>query len=157
MTLFYLLYPYHLVVDLYIRFAFAEFFAIAIIPYLFIYTYQLVEEELTTHLHRERDRYDLIVCADTLCYFGDLEPVLGAAMHALKTGGRLIFSVELLQDNDSGDYQINTSGRYSHTRGYILGQVAGAGLTLVDIEEAEIRNEANKPVAGLIVEALAEP
>lgn len=44
-TLFYLLFPYHLIVDLYMRFAFAEFFAIAIIPYLFIYTYQLAQYE----------------------------------------------------------------------------------------------------------------
>ncbi|MDG5467564.1 hypothetical protein P9J64_04430 [Deltaproteobacteria bacterium IMCC39524] len=40
-TLFYILYPYHLVVDLYIRFAFTEFFAIFIVPYLFLFSHQL--------------------------------------------------------------------------------------------------------------------
>jgi hypothetical protein len=35
-TIFYILFPYHLVVDLYIRFAYAEFFAITWIPYIFI-------------------------------------------------------------------------------------------------------------------------
>jgi hypothetical protein len=40
-TLLYMGFPYHVVVDLYIRFAFSEFFAIAWIPYLFIFAKQL--------------------------------------------------------------------------------------------------------------------
>lgn len=117
---------------------------------------QLVEEELSANLLKVRDKYDLITCADTLIYFGDLEIVLAAVKNALKTGGRFIFSVELLQDNNSSSYQINTSGRYSHSRNYICDQVVNAGLTLVNIDEAVLRNESFTPVAGLIVETLAQ-
>jgi len=42
-TLLYMGFPYHVVVDLYIRFAFSEFFAIAWIPYLFIFAKQLAD------------------------------------------------------------------------------------------------------------------
>jgi len=42
-TLLYMLYPYHLVADLYIRFAFGEFFAIAWVPFLFIAIKKLAE------------------------------------------------------------------------------------------------------------------
>lgn len=117
---------------------------------------QLIEEELTAYLQKNRDRFDLIICSDTLIYFGDLENVLAAAEAALKAGGRFVFSVELLQDNNSNSYQINTSGRYSHSRNYVCEKVAEAGLTLGYIDESVLRNELHTPVSGLIVETLAK-
>lgn len=115
----------------------------------------LLEVELTTNLQQEHDKYDLVICADTLCYFGDLESVFVAAKNALKADGRFIFSVELLEENDSSGYRINTSGRYSHTRDYICENLANAGMTLISIDETVIRKESAAPVTGLIVESLA--
>jgi len=46
-TMLYMLYPYHLVADLYIRFAFGEFFAIAWVPFLFVFTRKLAEGRKT--------------------------------------------------------------------------------------------------------------
>jgi predicted TPR repeat methyltransferase len=117
---------------------------------------QLIEEELTANMQENRDRFDLIICSDALIYFGNLEAVMAAARAALKAGGRFIFSVELLQDINSDSYQINTSGRYSHSRNYVCEKVENAGLTLVKTDKAVIRNELFTPVAGLIVEAMAQ-
>src|SRR5262249_1777868 len=55
---------------------------------------ELREEELTAHLQASRARYDLVVSADTLCYFGELKPVLGAAARALRPDGLIVFTVE---------------------------------------------------------------
>src|SRR5262245_51532832 len=55
---------------------------------------QLVKAELTAFLADQADAFDLIVSADTLVYFGPLEPVLTAALGALRSGGLLIFTVE---------------------------------------------------------------
>lgn len=115
---------------------------------------QLIEGELTTRLQQDGQKYDLIICADTFCYFGGLEAVFFATTNALKAAGRFIFSVELLEHNNSRGYRINTSGRYSHTRNYICEKLAHAGMTLVSIDEVVLREESASPVAGLIVESV---
>ena len=55
---------------------------------------QLVEAELSAWLGSQRQAYDLIVSADTLCYFGALDQPLSAAASALRPAGRLVFTVE---------------------------------------------------------------
>lgn len=114
---------------------------------------ELLEAELTTTLQQDSNRFDLIICADTLCYFGELEEVFAAVAGALKPGARFIFSVELLFGNNSEKFTINTSGRYSHSRKYIHDNLGIAGLNLARLEEAVIRTESGEPVTGLIVEA----
>ena len=47
----------------------------------------LVKAELTEYLRGNSEAFDLIVSADTLVYFGDLEGVLGAAAGALRPMG----------------------------------------------------------------------
>ncbi len=60
----------------------------------------LVKFELTEFLNRQTEAYDVIASADTLCYFGDLEPVFRAAAKALKPGGLLAFTLEDARDDD---------------------------------------------------------
>ena len=54
----------------------------------------LIEAELSAWLGRQRQAYDVIVSADTLCYFGALDAVVAAAANALKPGGLVVFTVE---------------------------------------------------------------
>jgi len=54
----------------------------------------LIKAELTEFLGRQAETYDVVVSADTLCYFGKLEPVFHAAAKALKEGGILAFTLE---------------------------------------------------------------
>src|SRR5215207_7330993 len=49
--------------------------------------------ELTQYLSANRDTFDLIASADTLVYFGDLDPAVTAA-GVLRAGGWLIFTLE---------------------------------------------------------------
>ena len=55
---------------------------------------RLVKSELVAFLMEAPARYDLIVSADTLVYFGALEGVVAAASGALRPGGTLVFSLE---------------------------------------------------------------
>ena len=52
----------------------------------------------------------LIVSADTLVYFGDLTTVANAAAGALAPGGRLIVTLEHLED-DAAEYRLQWHGR----------------------------------------------
>ena len=54
----------------------------------------LTKSEVTEYLRDHRDAFDLIVSADTLVYFGDLERVLTAAAGALRRNGLLVFTLE---------------------------------------------------------------
>jgi predicted TPR repeat methyltransferase len=113
---------------------------------------ELIEAELTTWLARQRPVHDLIVSADTLCYFGALEPVLSAAAAALRPCGRLVFTVERADDGVTA-YQLTASGRYSHAEPYLRDALAGVMLTTVEIVPAVLRQEVGHDVHGLVVSA----
>lgn len=113
----------------------------------------LVQAELTEYLRGRPHDVDLIVSADALVYFGDLEPVALAAAAALSPGGRLIFTLEHLRGKRGPDFRLEWHGRYAHTRPYVSTILRQAGLTPA-IEEAELRMEAGKAVAGLVVHAV---
>jgi predicted TPR repeat methyltransferase len=116
---------------------------------------ELIQAELTEYLEGQQARFELIVCADTLCYFGPLEAVLGAAGAALAPGGTLIFSVERAPEGPAGErgHHLNLHGRYSHSERYVKSVLEGAGLHLAALEPGVIRNEGGAPVPGLIVTA----
>ncbi len=114
----------------------------------------LVVAELTSHLAAQREAFDLIVSADTLCYFGDLDGVFAAASQALAGGGRFIFTLEDAGDNaPPGGVRLNPHGRYSHTQDHVRQGLASAGLLVADIASVVLRFEAGEAVAGLLVTA----
>jgi hypothetical protein len=84
----------------------------------------LVKAELTEYLRDSRDAFDLIVSADTLVYFGDLESMFAAA-GALRPNGLFVFTLE------------NAVG----------------GELKPEISHVELRPEAGAPVEGLVIRA----
>ena len=114
---------------------------------------ELVRGELTAYLAACTESFDVIVSADTLVYFGPLDRVVAASEHALRAGGRLVFTVEeLVGDRPDGGHAIGPSGRYRHTREYVQDVLEGVNLG-AEITPAELRLEAGEPVAGLVVMA----
>jgi predicted TPR repeat methyltransferase len=114
---------------------------------------ELVKGELTAYLQDCAGNFDVIVSADTLCYFGPLEGVVAAAASALRPGGRFVFTVEeLIGDGADAGHSIGLHGRYRHTRQYVERVLADVHLR-PEIVPAELRLEAGDPVAGLVVRA----
>lgn len=110
--------------------------------------------ELTAWLAAHPDSYDLIVSADTLCYFGALGGVAAAAAGALRVGGHLVFTVEETVDAaDAPQFRLHPHGRYSHTEAYAREVLGQAGLTVVEVRRDVLRTELNVPVAGLAIGA----
>jgi predicted TPR repeat methyltransferase len=114
---------------------------------------ELVKSELTAFIAARSGEFDLIVSADTLCYFGELDAVFGAAREALREGGALVFTVEAAEDAVSGGYTIRPHGRYSHSRRYLAQTLRSAGLEVQTIVPEVLREESREPVAGLVVTA----
>jgi predicted TPR repeat methyltransferase len=118
---------------------------------------RLVAAELAAFLSAAPAAFDLVASSDTLVYFGDLGEVLAAARRALRSGGRLVFTLEHTfneQDAPEG-YCIQPHGRYAHTQSYAREALADAGFDVVEIVEVQLRREGQSYVDGLLVSARA--
>lgn len=115
---------------------------------------ELLEGELTGFMTDRAAEYDIIISADTLCYFGDLEAVSKAACGALKTDGYLVITLEKSDEDESqADFTLHTHGRYSHKESYLRRVLTDAGLSIVSVGHEVLRQERAEPVAGLVVTA----
>jgi predicted TPR repeat methyltransferase len=115
--------------------------------------HELVQGELTAYLETRDQDVDVIVTADTLVYFGALEPVVTAAAKALRSQGVLVFTVEeTTEPAATPGYTLQPHGRYGHRAEYVERLLTEAGLRPV-IDRAELRKESGLPVAGLVVRA----
>lgn len=113
----------------------------------------LYKAELTEFLTLSPRQWDVVVSADTLCYFGDLAKVIAATAGSLKPGGTLVFTVEALPADASLPHQIQPHGRYAHHQQHVVEVLSAAGLNLLDMEAVILREEGGKPVNGWLVAA----
>jgi predicted TPR repeat methyltransferase len=111
----------------------------------------LVEAELTGFLHGNNDGYDLIVSSDVLTYFGDLQAVFAGFFNALKKGGTLGFTITHCRKECPKGYDLHASGRYSHTKEYVVNTLKDLGFDVKKISKCELRKENGYPVWGLLV------
>ena len=111
----------------------------------------LHQAELTHYLNTQPARFDVIVSADTLCYFGDLHGALAAAARALRPGGWLVFTVEALADDAGLPHRLKSTGRYVHTRRHVEDTAAATGYGVATLESHALRLEAGNPVEGWLV------
>lgn len=115
---------------------------------------ELAEAELGAYFDAPGEPADLIVSGDTLVYFGVLEDILRGMSGRLAPGGRVIVTVEALaEDQDGPGFRLNAHGRYSHKRSYVARTAEESGLTVLSLEDATLRLEGKKPVAGYLVVA----
>lgn len=111
---------------------------------------ELVVAELTAYLRERPERWDVVLSADTLVYFGELGEVLAAAHAALRAGGWMAFTLEAL-DGGNGRLELSSSGRYQHERGYVEQMLDEAGFVEARMTASALRKEVGKPVAGWVV------
>jgi len=116
---------------------------------------ELIVAELTGYMQKQESKFDLIVSADTLCYFGELGEVIQAASVALKDQGLFVFTVEKIVSADNEKlYQLNPHGRYSHAQDYVTNKLIEAGLQLLNISSETLRKEGGQAVVGMLVSAI---
>lgn len=108
----------------------------------------LVKAELTAFLEGTPGYWDAAVCADTLCYFGDLSVVMRAASRSLRPGAPLIFTVEALPDDGVDRSELQPHGRYAHGRAHLDRAVGAAGLIVQTARREVLRTEGGADVQG---------
>ena len=111
----------------------------------------LMKAELTEYLRNHSEAFDLIVSADTLVYFGDLNGIIAALAGALRPNGLVVFTLEHAAGDSGGiDHRLELHGRYSHARTYVEKLLTLSGLQS-EIIQADLRTEAGAPVPGLVI------
>mmetsp|Transcript_11790 Transcript_11790/g.25948 ORF Transcript_11790/g.25948 Transcript_11790/m.25948 type:complete len:621 (+) Transcript_11790:56-1918(+) len=98
------------------------------------------------------DGFDLIVAADVLVYFGDIQKLLTnfAKLNNQNEDAFLIFSCERIEEADapSTGWKLQPSGRYAHSKSYVVKVAKEAGYRLIGYEEIVPRMEKGEPVQG---------
>ena len=116
---------------------------------------ELCEQELTAFLQSHADEFDLIVCGDTLCYFGELAEVVAGFATSIKRGGHVAFTVEAIKRDDSEateqEFELQPNGRYRHQESYLRDVARKAGLSVINLSTGVIRTERGRDVDGFVV------
>ena len=115
--------------------------------------HNLEKADITRYLQHHPDSFDLVTAADTLIYFGDLQPVFAAIYGALRQNGLLAFTVEV---DDTESYRLNPHGRYSHGEDYLAAALRDNGFAVLEMKPGIVRVEFGTPVHGLAVIARKE-
>ncbi|PWK64135.1 methyltransferase domain-containing protein [Aminobacter sp. AP02] len=111
--------------------------------------YDRLEKADLQELEFAGEAADLVTAADVFMYLGGLDRVFASVMKMLAPGGLFAFSVERFAGE--GAFELQASRRYAHSEAYVHGLIAAAGLRLVSLERAVIRQDRREPVEGLIV------
>jgi len=109
---------------------------------------ELHEGELVAFMNAHPAEYDLVLSADTLVYFGELEAAFAASHATLKPGGLLAFTLEAQPADSKEKYTLHFHGRYSHGEAYVRECLERAGLQLLQLEDGVLRKESGKDVHG---------
>lgn len=110
----------------------------------------LHKAELVTFLNEHPAEFDVVISADTLCYFGRLNEAMQASAAAVRPGGYVIFTVEAL-DDDGTPHQLLPSGRYAHSLAHVSAAAHAALLQVFAIKRIALREEGGRPVIGWLV------
>jgi predicted TPR repeat methyltransferase len=113
----------------------------------------LILGDIETVLQGVEHRYDLILAADTMIYFGDLAATLSGVFSRLVAGGFYLFAVERM---DGHGWEQTEDRRFRHGEAYLRAAAQEVGLEFIEIMACILRRQGNEPVPGLTV-ALRRP
>ena len=96
-------------------------------------------------------RYDAVVLAETLVYFGPLAETFKQLARVLTKNGVVCLNVETDPSASVGQFARKPTGRFEHSANYLRLCCQQTGLEVVTLEPIESRLEADKPVQGLML------
>jgi len=89
--------------------------------------------------------FDYFIANDVFIYVGDLKDIFSLVKKRNKRSGRFIFTVEL---NDTNDFILEQSGRYSHSVSYLHKIFDRLEMQVLHYEEVRLRKEFNNFIIG---------
>ena len=115
---------------------------------------ELIVAELCAFMRSRSGCYDVVICADTLVYFGALGEAISAARACLRSGGIFAFTLERLDTQPPTlSFHLEPHGRYSHAEWYVRDVLTAAGFSSISMQNDTLRSEGGAPVGGHVVTA----
>lgn len=109
-----------------------------------IYT-ELMTQDIFSFLVNTDKQYDLILAGDVFVYMGDLQIIFRDMSHVLRPQGLCAFNAEITGE---GDFVMNQSGRFLHSKHYIDQLAEKNYLKVVSYKIVITRLQNNEPVYG---------
>ena len=106
---------------------------------------KLSQFDLIEYLSKENLDFDLFVSTDVFIYVGELSEVFRLIKARNKRNGKLIFSTE---HTEKKGFFLEKSGRYSHSKEYIMGLCEKFGYELLNFDKTKLRKEKNGFLLG---------
>ena len=113
---------------------------------------KLEKDDMESYLIKQRNKFDLIIAADVLTYFGALENVFCACFKSLAERGIMVFSISK-NEKDSISWQQHFSGRFVHGEKYVQKVLKQSGFQEAIFKPCVLRKEGEKDVLGWVVTA----
>ncbi|WP_136679216.1 tetratricopeptide repeat protein [Neptunomonas sp. XY-337] len=110
---------------------------------------RLIQSDIDSLLN-DTPPFSGITAADTVIYFGALEPLFAGVSRSLLAKGIFVFNTEKLSEGAADSWQLTPSGRYQHHKAYIKNLAAEHGMQLQFSEDRIIRHENDQAVVGTI-------
>ena len=107
----------------------------------------LVLDDVINFLKTHQEQFDLILAADTLIYFGELDTIFEWIATRLSTGGKCLFNLE---EGSKSPYIVDQSGRFLHHPSYINQLIEKNNLKLIRATTAISRQQNNQSVSSLL-------
>lgn len=114
---------------------------------------ELKKDDIEHYLAEQKERFDLIIAADVLTYFGRLESIFDACFKSLAKKGVMVFSISK-NEKDSISWQQHLSGRFVHGEKYVQKALKQSGFQETIFTPCVLRKEGEKDVFGWVVTAL---
>lgn len=106
---------------------------------------RLASGGMADFLEHADTQFDLFIAADVFVYLGDLGPMFARVRQRAEQGALFVFSTEIAGE---GDYQLNPTGRFAHSRAYIEGLAGEHQFAVVDCVERHLRTDQGNAVIG---------
>jgi predicted TPR repeat methyltransferase len=111
----------------------------------------LIEKDILNGISELKEYFELILCIDTLVYFGNLNEFFSKIILCLAEKGLLAFSIEL-GDETISSYTLQTNGRYQHAEIYVKELAENNRLKLLKYTSVVGRQQNNEAIkTGLFI------
>ena len=111
---------------------------------------ELIQSEILAFLQQYHQHYDLIISADTLPYFAELEALFTEINQHLTPKGYFIFSTEI---STTLPWQLQPSARFSHHLDYLKKRCEDNGWRIDYCQEVVARLQEDKPLKVYLIAA----
>ena len=106
---------------------------------------KLTHTDIFEYLNNTRLCFDYFIATDVLIYVGDLSELFRLIKSKNKKNGKLAFSTE---ETQKPGFQLETSGRYSHSKSYIESICKKFGYSISHYSEVDLRKEKGEFLTG---------